>query len=50
MIREKECRTRERYAAPRCEEWALLEGQALCETSFEGGEIKPGEGMDWGTF
>ena len=37
------------YEAPSCAELAL-EGQPICETSFTGGEIRPGEGFDWETL
>lgn len=49
MINNKERNVSEAYRAP--EALVLsLEGGAICETSFTGGDIKPGEGFDWGNL
>lgn len=39
----------EAYLAPVCDVLSL-ESQAICQTSLAGGDIKPGEGFDWGTL
>lgn len=47
MMKIVEMRHAAAYQAPVCDVLAL-EGQPICETSFNGGDIKPGEGNDWG--
>lgn len=39
----------EDYLAPVCDILSL-ESQVICQTSLTGGDIKPGEGFDWGTL
>jgi len=38
---------REAYAAPACCELPFHADAAICQTSFNGGEIDPGTGVDW---
>lgn len=49
MIKNIESRAQEAYLAPVCDVLSL-ESQAICQTSLAGGDIKPGEGFDWGTL
>ncbi len=39
----------EAYEPPVCE-MLPFDGQALCQTSFTGGDIQPGNGENWGNF
>lgn len=39
---------RDEYLAPACSLLSLYEDAAVCETSFPGADIQPGEGIDWG--
>ena len=41
---------REAYAAPVAIQMPFQSDTALCQTSFNGNEIDPGTGSDWGTF
>ena len=49
MVKNKDLQVSDVYYAPECLVLAI-EGQEICETSFNGGEIQPGEGSDWGTL
>ncbi len=40
----------EAYQAPVCVELPFFADAAICETSFTGGEIDPGQGVDWGNL
>ena len=40
----------EAYVAPACSELPFCADAAICETSFNGGGIDPGEGVDWGNL
>lgn len=40
----------ESYEAPACFVLSFCEDSAICETSFTGGGIDPGSGVDWGTL
>ena len=40
----------ERYVRPACSVLAFVEDQTICQTSYTGSDIQPGEGVDWGTL
>ena len=50
MIKNTEFGAAEAYQAPACAVLSFEEGQALCQTSLNGGEIEPGTGENWGPF
>ena len=50
MTNKQDKCSRESYSAPECNVLSFFEEKAICETSFTGGDVNPGTGMDWGTF
>ncbi|MBR1576277.1 MAG: hypothetical protein IJ654_07510 [Bacteroidales bacterium] len=40
-------KARENYLAPACSELPFCADAAICETSYDGGSIEPGTGVDW---
>ena len=40
----------ESYVAPACVELPFCAEAAICQTSLTGGEIEPGQGVDWGNL
>ena len=40
----------ENYVAPVCESVNFTSEAVICDTSFNGGDIAPGQGQDWGLF
>ena len=49
MIKNQRASMTEAYEPPVCE-MLPFDGQALCQTSFTGGDIQPGNGENWGNF
>jgi hypothetical protein len=42
--------TQDAYVTPASVVLPFFAEAAICETSLNGGEIDPGEGVDWGTL
>ena len=47
MINYNQSCSRDKYLAPAGSLLSLYEDTAVCDTSFPGADIEPGQGLDW---